>query len=267
MVKGDGEMYKLHGLQQFADPRAQLQEQLSAAEDEHISTVLTHKSSKDAEYNDFFSAMSFAKDAAAAESKEEIRQYNDIAKKELTAVTETSEQPYAVIQYLHKQNDALFEKLMELEVSSSERYAESISAFESAYEELAKKTLEVISSFFGRLRDFEAAYNERIVVGASELLEKVAADQGTEYLHPEVQDMLRDKDTLMGVINGAHDARVARLDAKEDEMRTLEDGACKGLVKKVVDSEYTRNRTRVMEIWNICHVVNRNELAAERFDE
>ena len=39
----------------------------------------------------------------------------------------------------------------------------------------------------------------------------------------EVRAMLQDKDTLMGVINAAHDARVARLDAKEDELRTLED--------------------------------------------
>lgn len=42
------------------------------------------------------------------------------------------------------------EGLMDLEISSSERYAESISAFDSAYEELTKRTLEVISSFFSR---------------------------------------------------------------------------------------------------------------------
>ena len=71
----------------------------------------------------------------------------------------------------------------------------------------------------------------------------------------------------MGVINAAHDARVARLDAKEDELRTMEDQSCKGTVKQIVDSEYHRNRTRVIEIWNICQVVNKNELQADRFDE
>ena len=50
-------------------------------------------------------------------------------------------------------------------------------------------------------------------------------------------------------------------------MRTLEDQACKGTVKAVVDGEYNRNRTRVIEIWNLCQVVNKNELSSERFDE
>ena len=117
----------------------------------------------------------------------------------------------------------------------------------------------MISGFFAKLRDFEANYHDRLVAAGSELLEKVAADQA-EYVHPfpahqhtarfsrtcnvsnrctrlacsplarfrrymaeEVRAMLQDKDTLMGVINAAHDARVARLDAKEDELRTLED--------------------------------------------
>jgi len=167
---------------------------------------------------------------------------------------------------LHKANDALYEKLMDLEISSSERYAESISAFESAFDELTKKTLEVISNYFGKLRSMEAAYHERLVVGATELLEKVAADQA-EYMAEEVKAMLQDKDALMTIVNAAHDARVARLDAKEDELRTMEDGSCKAVLKRAYDSEYTRNRTRVIEIWNLCQVVNKNELSADRFDE
>lgn len=155
---------------------------------------------------------------------------------------------------------------MDLEISSSERYADSIHGFDSAYEELTKKTLDVISGFFAKLRDFEANYHDRLVAAGSELLEKVAADQA-EYMAEEVRAMLQDKDTLMGVINAAHDARVARLDAKEDELRTLEDSACKATVKAAVDAEYTRNRTRVIEIWNITQVVNKNELASDRFDE
>ena len=120
--------------------------------------------------------------------------------------------------------------------------------------------------FFQKLRDLEAAYHERLVSAGSELLEKVAADQA-EYMAEDAKAMLQDKDTLMGVINGAHDARVARLDAKEDELRTLEVGACNGAVKEAIESEYNRNRTRVIEIWNLCHVVNKNELKADRFDD
>ena len=236
---------------------------MNSATEEHIAAVLQHKEAKDKERNEFQSAIEFAKAEAANESKAEIASYNALAKRSLT---EASEQPYAIIQTLHRANDVLYEKLMDLEVSSSERYAESIHAFDSSYEELTKKTLEVISTFFARLRDFETAYHERLLTAGTELLEKVAADQG-EYIADEVRAMLQDKDTLMGVINAAHDARVARLDAKEDELRTLEDQSCKSIVKAAVDAEYQRNRTRVIEIWNICQVVNKNELASDRFDE
>lgn len=263
MVKGDGDMAKLRSQQQVQEPLSQLAEQVNSATEEHITTVLQHRELKDKELRDFQSAIDFAKAEAVSESKAEIASYQALAKHSLT---EAAEQPYAIIQTLHRANDYLYEKLMDLEISSSERYAESIHAFDAAYEELTKKTFEVISTFFSKLRDVEAAYHERLLTAGSELLEKVAADQA-EYMADDVRAMLQDKDTLMGVINAAHDARVARLDAKEDELRTLEDHSCKSIVKAAIDAEYQRNRTRVIEIWNICQVVNKNELASDRFDE
>ena len=40
--------------------------------------------------------------------------------------------------------------------------------------------------------------------------------------------------------------------------------ACKATVKAAVDAEYTRNRTRVIEIWNITQVVNTLRACAAR---
>jgi hypothetical protein len=263
MVKGDGDMAKLRTQQQFLEPLGQLREQVDSSTEEYIATVLTHKESKNKELADFRAALDYAKAEAAAESKAMIAEYNALAKRSLT---EATEQPYAVIQSLHKANDALYEKLMDLEVSSSERYAESISSFEGAYDELAKRTVEVTQTFFGRLRDMETGYHERLIAAGSELLEKMAADQA-DYMSEEVRAMLQDKDTLMGVVNAAHDARVAKLDAKEDQLRTLELQSCNATVKEAVDAEYTRNRTRVIEIWHLCQQVNKNELRSDRFDE
>jgi len=155
---------------------------------------------------------------------------------------------------------------MDLEVSESERYAESISTFESSYDELTKRTFECLQVYFGKLRDLETAYHEKVIAAGSELLERVATDHA-DYIPDEARTLLSDKDTCMGVINGAHDARVARLDAKEDELRTLEDTSNKGTVKKAVDAEYERNRTRVIEVWNLVHVVHKNELKAARLDD
>ena len=33
------------------------------------------------------------------------------------------------------------------------------------------------------------------------------------------------------------------------------------------DDEYTRNRTRVIEVWKLVHEVNKKELESDRFDD
>jgi hypothetical protein len=178
----------------------------------------------------------------------------------------TVDNPVATLQTLNKANDALYERLMELEVSSSERYTECISTFESAYEEHSKRTLEELGNFFIRLRDLESEYHEKLVAAGSELLERVASDHA-DSLPEDARALLSDKDTCMGVINAAHDARVARLDAKEDELRQLEDSATKAVVRKAVDAEYERNRTRIIEVYKLCQEVHKRELKLERFDD
>ena len=49
---------------------------------------------------------------------------------------------------------------MDLEMGAAERYTETISAFETAYDGLSKATLEQSTNFFQRLRDLESAYHE-----------------------------------------------------------------------------------------------------------
>jgi len=129
-----------------------------------------------------------------------------------------------------------------------------------------KRTLESLQVYFGQLRELEAVYHERVVAAGSELLERVATDHA-DNIPEEARALLQDKDTVMGVINAAHDARVSRADAKEDELRQMEVGANARAVKAAVDAEYERNRTRVIEVWNLVHVVHKNELKAARFDD
>ena len=91
-----------------------------------------------------------------------------------------------------------------------------------------------------------------------------------EGLSEEGKMVAQDKDTLFGALNTAHDARISRLDAKEDEVRIAEERAFGKIVLKALDEEYLRNRTRVTEIWNLVNVVNGNELnalGASRDDE
>lgn len=111
---------------------------------------------------------------SSLEAKAEIAAYSKLQKRSLQrAREESSDHPHAVLQTLHKANENLYEKLMDLEVSASERYSECIFLFESQYEELTKGTLETMAAFFSKLRDMEAEYHDKLTNLASEALEKV----------------------------------------------------------------------------------------------
>ena len=113
------------------------------------------------------------------------------------------------------------------------------------------------------MRDLESAYHERLLAAGSEMLEKMAEANGEiEGLSEEGKMLAHDKDTLFGALNTAHDARISRLDAKEDEVRISEERAFGKIVLHALDEEYLRNRTRVTEIWNLVHNVHGSELTA-----
>jgi len=267
MVAPDGEMARLRELQSFVEPMHQLQAQVEAATEELVNTVLSHRELKEAEKAMFDEALGAAKAAASAEAKAEIAKYAKLQKRSLQRAKEdTTDHPHALLQTLHKANEALYEKLMDLEISASERYAESILAFENSYDELTKRTLDAVAAFFARLRDMESEYHDKLTTLGSDTLEKVATSD-IENFPEEIRSLLSDKDTLMGAINSAHDSRVSRLDAKEDELRQAEQKTCNNLIQKVVDEEYMRNRTRVIEVWKLVHEVNKKELENNQFDD
>jgi hypothetical protein len=64
-------------------------------------------------------------------------------------------------------------------------------------------------------------YHEKLNNAGLEVLEKVAASD-VESFPEEARTLLGDKDTLLSAISTAHDMRVAKLDAKEDQFRTDE---------------------------------------------
>tara|TARA_B110001452_G_C15211075_1_gene420076 strand:- start:78 stop:1637 length:1560 start_codon:yes stop_codon:yes gene_type:complete len=270
MTKGDGDVVRLRSHPLLQEPLTQLQEQADAASEEFVAALLAFHTSKIEEHKEFSLALTNAKQKSDNDSKAEIAKYRALKKRSLGEVS-GGEQPQAVVQALQEANAALYEKLMDLEMGAAERYVETISAFESAYDELSKKTLETSTGYFQRLRDLEAAYQERLLAAGTELLEKFVAEQGeVEGLSEEAKMLVHDKDTLFGALNTAHDARISRLDAKEDEVRIAEERAFGKIVLKALDEEYLRNRTRVTEIWNLVNVVNGNELnalGASRDDE
>jgi len=260
MVKGDGEVVKLRSHILFQEPLTTLQEGADPAMEEFIAAALELHTTKQKEHTMFATALGEAKEKNGGESKAEITKYKALKKRSLGEGA-GGEQPQAVVQVLQDANAALYEKLMDLEMGAAERYVETISAFETAYDQLSKHTLEQSTNFFQRLRDLESAYHERLLAAGAEILEKMSANGGEmDGLSEEGKMIAHDKDTLFGALNTAHDARITRLDAKEDEVRISEERFFGKIVLKALDEEYLRNRTRVTEIWNLVHVVHGEEL-------
>ena len=177
--------------------------------------------------------------------------------------------PQALVEGLRKLNgdvstdgeggESLYDKLMDLEMAQVEAYAETIAHFDSNYDHLSKQTQETSAAFFSKLRDMETAYHERVSAAASELLEKAAGSDG-EGMADDVKMLLSDKETLSNALAGAHDHRVAQLDGKEDSLRVEEEKAANAILERVKDAEYVRNRSRVVEIWNLVHKIHKEEL-------
>ena len=89
----------------------------------------------------------------------------------------------------------------------------------------------------------------------------VSSDLKLERLR---QDLLRQRRELgsMRAEVRASLRRVPRLffDQREDELRSLDQQALAAVTQAARSDEYTRNRTRVVEIWNLVHVIHKNEL-------
>ena len=81
-----------------------------------------------------------------------------------------------------------------------------------------------------------------------------------DALPEDARLLLQDKDTLLGALGAAHDQRISKLDAKEDETRAIEEKNLKAVGKQVHEDEYHRNRTRVTEVYNLCRHIHKREL-------
>ena len=116
-------------------------------------------------------------------------------------------------------------------------------------------------AFFNSARDMETAYHEEMVAVGTALLEKLAENEAElDALPEDARLLLQDKDALLGALGAAHDQRISKLDAKEDETRAIEEKNLKAVGKQVHEDEYHRNRTRVTEVYNLCRHIHKREL-------
>jgi hypothetical protein len=148
----------------------------------------------------------------------------------------------------------LTDSLMECEL----QVVESVDALNLEYvkdqEQLAAQNRELFTGFFTRLVDLENAFFEKQGEKVLQLWERAQNDD--HYVNALATEAARnlltgDKDAMLTAINGMHDARIARLNAREELFGKQERARFERLVQGTKDREYRRNRNRTQEIWGV----------------
>jgi len=115
--EGDGDLAKLRSHPVMAACTSELASALNELMDECVTSSLQMHQLKAEEKRLFTSALDEAKAEGAAEAQAEIAKYNALKKRHLLEGPEGEPLPSSVVQRLNKANSALFETLMELEMS------------------------------------------------------------------------------------------------------------------------------------------------------
>lgn len=261
LAPGEGELGELWGHPALSERLAAFRETVATAIGAFVDEALEAHRVKRDEQGLFEQALGAQRSASAEASKAEVAHYADAVKKALLECDGAL--PLVELQSLRQANLVLYEALMDLEVSGSERNAQSISLFEAAYDELSKRSLERIAAFFTRTRELEAQFAEQLHAAVAELLDDAARHpERVDDVAEELKLLLLDKEAVNNGLAAAHEARVSRVDALEDEMRSLEMSRAAALVSAAADAEHARNRMRVNEAWNLVHVIHKEELDA-----
>ena len=233
----------------MAAPMKSFSEQMNEAVANFISLLIGQSQLRQEQCLEFTRALQEAKVEDANEAKAEITSYEQ-KHAALEAMPGAMGSDVAQLQQaarnLETANNELYDTLMEHEMACVERYANSINAFECSFEMLSKKSQSAIQEFFRHLEELEITYTENSQAGGVELIERKANIHG---LTEEAPLFVGDTEVLMSMLGEMHDDRVAKLKASKDQLMQAEKAALRTIISATRAEEYTRNRTRIVEIY------------------
>jgi len=171
------------------------------------------------------------------------------AKKKIAFASYVTSKKPAILDSLKLEVATLSDRLMDLEMLLVEQVNDVLDEFQETYQEIVLENANKGTEAFKELQDACNWYLSEVTDVKLGLLNKFAKDElkGSEEV-PEVIAMLSDKDVLNTCITTSFENHLAKVLAKDDQIREREDGECKALVSEVRGEEYDRNRHRVAEI-------------------
>lgn len=144
--------------------------------------------------------------------------------------------------------DTLFNALMELEVNQVDINDDFLREYEKLLKETFDRSADHIQSYFVALRDIEESNHSNVLAATTAQYDRYQANELDQAISEDGRHLLQDKDTLLNIVNGSHDAHLFKIDAREDELTLRETDLFNSWVLGAKAAENTRNRTRVSEV-------------------
>ena len=171
---------------------------------------------------------------------------------------------------LRRQTAELGETLLDYEMQVVQKAEDMIDVLENQFIEMKAATLDAQQSWFRGVEAMEDAFFNGTTHLIQDLLDKSQNDLLGDDVIEEVKNMLMDRDTCMNAATASHDIHLGVLLESEDNMRETETKIFNGLVDGERETEYKRNRDRVMEVEHLLNM-NYSEMddliAQQNFDD
>ncbi|XP_037091732.1 dynein regulatory complex subunit 3-like isoform X2 [Pollicipes pollicipes] len=161
---------------------------------------------------------------------------------------ETEESIDKAIQIYSEHCQKLWSQLMGSEVVLNDGLEEVIQEFGRNLTDMVSSMLEATQVLFAQLRDLEAGFTEQITELALHVLEKVIRNDEDVELPLETAELFTDKEVVMSLVAGSHDAHMQAIDGREDTMTSRLKTWLQSTIANMLKEEEERNRSRVIEI-------------------
>jgi hypothetical protein len=211
--------------------------------------ALTNKFNEDMAY------MESEGDGSARECREEFYRFY---KRFLDRLRAKKEYDDSDRKELEAQLEEVNDLSMQGELRRSDIFQELVDAFESSYNELKNRALDMQQQYFRAAETLQADFNKSAKALAGELVEKLAKEEISDaLLEEEAVILLSDLESCNNTVNNSHELHVTRLIKKEDDERMRELQLFTSMFDQLREAESSRNRNRVTEIFEFTFSIKR----------
>eukprot|EP00277_Geminigera_cryophila_P028042 CAMPEP_0179463752 /NCGR_PEP_ID=MMETSP0799-20121207/45724_1 /TAXON_ID=46947 /ORGANISM="Geminigera cryophila, Strain CCMP2564" /LENGTH=544 /DNA_ID=CAMNT_0021267161 /DNA_START=12 /DNA_END=1646 /DNA_ORIENTATION=- len=170
------------------------------------------------------------------------------------------------LKVLLRDNIALNDDLLELQVRQMDADDAIMTHFQHAYEVLVKSFIDTAQTkFFGKVRELENAFFDKVVSAAQTELEEFGAGK-LDDVSDAAKMFLMDKDIVMTALSSSHDAHLGSIDGLQDKICTNEKRQANSIYIKFRDASTQRDRNRITEIGKLT-TKNNDEINRLVMDE